>query len=602
MPNFGRLTLKHWKIVAAPLIGALAACGGGESADGVAAGQQLAASPAVAAEKTADDVPGTLHVDCSLGSNGTGSTATLGSTANPIHDLATLNRIVLTPGMHVRFKRGTTCDGSFTPAPGSTGAAGAPIVVDAYGDPKAPRPVIAAGCTDATADPDQSITEQHKTPSGFSGYYSLCKSDNPTVNRAAISLYNTQYWEIRSLELTNDATTPGGRLGLYVRLEDYGTGSHYHVDDVYVHHVRGYLKDVASNSVGSYKTTGGMLFEVTRDNELVGTKEKRTGFDDIAVENSEIYNVDAVALSTRSAWMCREGGAPCGDYPPYKGNSAYLTNPATQAATDYFPMTRVVFRNNLIHNVGGDGIIVRTATAPQVEANHLYDVWMRAPGNSAGAWAINTDDALFRYNEVNGVRLQNNIEAGDGMAFDADLGTRNTRVAANFSHDNDGGLMLFCGCGSDGLGHVAQETGAIVENNLSLNDKRRIVSAAGSADSVVRDNVVITRTPGLVTPIVENLSYANAFQVTGNRFYNASDSGAIFRTKNAQGSYANIVWSGNTYFGYAADPEFTGPNYRHGAQPDTVQPFAGQDVDAVAGAWLRDSGFDKHKYRAPHAR
>ncbi|VWC21802.1 hypothetical protein BLA23254_05843 [Burkholderia lata] len=600
MQYFGRLTLKHWKIVAAPLIGALAACGGGESADGVAAGQQLAAAPA--AGHAADAVPGTLHVDCSLGASGTGSPATLGSAANPIHDLATLNRIVLAPGMHVRFKRGTTCDGSFTPAPGSTGAAGAPIVVDAYGDPKAPRPVIAAGCSDATADPDQSITEQHKTPSGFSGYYSLCKSDNPTVNRAAIYLYNTQYWEIRSLELTNDATTPGGRLGLYVRLEDYGTGSHYHVDDVYVHHVRGYLKDVAGNTVGSYKTTGGMLFEVTRDNEAVGTKETRTGFDDIAVENSEIYNVDAVALSTRSAWMCREGGAPCGDYPPYKGNSAYLTNPATQAATDYFPMTRVVFRNNLIHNVGGDGIIVRTATAPQVEANHLVDIWMRAPGNSAGAWAINTDDALFRYNEVNGVRLQNNIEAGDGMAFDADLGTRNTRVAANFSHDNDGGLMLFCGCGSDGLGHVAQETGAIVENNLSLNDKRRIVSAAGSADSVVRDNVVITRTPGLVTPIVENLSYANAFQVTGNRFYNASDSSAIFRTKNPQGSYANIVWSGNTYFGYAADPEFTGPNYRHGAQPDTVLPFAGQDVDAVASAWVRDSGFDKHKYRAPHAR
>lgn len=599
MQYFGRLTLKHWKIVAAPLIGALAACGGGESADGVA-GQQLAA--ASVAGQAGGATPGTLHVDCSLGANGTGAPATLGTPANPIRDLATLNRIVLAPGTHVRFKRGTTCNGSFTPAPGSTGAAGAPIVVDAYGDPKASRPVIAAGCADTTADPDQSITEQHKTPNGFSGYYSLCKTDNPTVNRAAIYLYNTQYWEIRSLELTNDATTVGGRLGLYVRLEDYGTGSHYHVDDVYVHHVRGYLKDVAGNTVGSYKTTGGMLFEVTRDNEVVGTKEKPTNFDDIAVENSEIYAVDAVALSTRSAWMCREGGAPCGDYPPYKGNPAYLTNPATQAAADYFPMTRVVLRNNLIHNVGGDGIIVRTATAPKVEANHLYDIWMRAPGNSAGAWAINTDDALFQYNEVNGVRLQNNIEAGDGMAFDADLGTRNTRVAANFSHDNDGGLMLFCGCGSDGLGHAAQETRAIVENNLSLNDKRRIVSAAGSADSVVRDNVVITRTPGLVTPIVENLSYANAFQVTGNRFYNASDSGAIYRTKNAQGSYANIVWSGNAYFGYAADSEFTGPNYRHGAQPDTVLPFAGQDVDAVAGAWLRDSGFDRHKYRAPHAR
>ncbi|KWF30497.1 right-handed parallel beta-helix repeat-containing protein [Burkholderia pseudomultivorans] len=579
--------MKNWKIVAVPLIGMLVACGGGESPE----------NPAVALQQR-EVAPDTLHVDCSFA--GSGNASPVGTAANPINDLAVLNKIRLVPGMHVLFKRGTTCYGSFAPAAGSTGAAGAPIVVDAYGDGKASRPVIAAGCRDTAADPDQSVTEQHKTPSGRSEYYSLCRTDNPVVNRAAIHLYNTQYWEIHSLELTNDALSGAGRLGLLVQLEDFGTGSHYLVDDVYVHHVRGYLKDVAGNTV-PYKATGGILFAVTRDHEAVGAKEKPTNFDDVVVENSEIYNVDAVGLSTQSAWMCRQGGAPCGDYPPYKGNPDYLKDPATHAASDYFPSTRVVFRNNKIHNLGGDGIIMRTASAPAIESNLVYDAWMRAPGNSAGAWAINTDDALFQYNEVHGVRLLDNIEAGDGMAFDSDLGTHNTRIVANFSHDNDGGLMLFCGCGSDGLGNVAQATGTIVENNLSVDDKRRIVVGAGSAQSVVRDNIVITRTPGLVTPIVENLNYPNAFELVGNRFYNASDLGAIFRTRNPQGSYANITWSGNAYFGYQGDPEFAGANYRHGAEPDTILPFGGQDLDAIIGQWSASSGFGAHKYQAPPA-
>ena len=38
-----------------------------------------------------------------------------------------------------------TCFGSFKPAAGSSGAPGAPIVVDAYGEKRAARPVIAAG-------------------------------------------------------------------------------------------------------------------------------------------------------------------------------------------------------------------------------------------------------------------------------------------------------------------------------------------------------------------------------------------------------------------------------------------------------------------------
>jgi hypothetical protein len=544
----------------------------------------------------------TLHVDCSRAADTESAPSPRGSEKNPIDNLDELNAIRLEPGTHVLFKRGATCHGSFKPAAGSSGTAAAPIVVDAYGDKSAPRPVIAAGCMQAATDPTQSATESRKTPKGVSEYASLCKADDAVVNRAAIHLHNVQHWEINTLELSNDALTPGARVGLLVQLEDFGTGHHYRVDNVYVHHVRGLLKDEPDGKE-PYKATGGVLFAVTRDAEVAGHKQKPTRFNDVVVENSEVYNVDAIGLSNRSAWQCRLKGAPCGDYPPYKGNTAYMTDPATQATSDFFPSTGITWRNNKIHNVGGDGIIVRTATSPVVESNLVYDVWMRTPGNSAGAWAINTDGAVFRYNEVHGVRRPHVSADDDGMAFDADLGARHSRFHANFSHDNDGGMMLFCGCGEDGFGNPGMAFGTVVEDNLSIDDGKRLIFMAGSEQSVVRNNIAVARRQGLVTPIIENgfRPWKNEVELRGNRFYNASDRGALFLVPAKEGRYAEIAWSGNAYFGYASSTDFASGKYSRSPDEQPAQPFAGQDVDAVIQQWLQRSGFQAHKYAKPSA-
>lgn len=520
-----------------------------------------------------------LYVDCEGGAGGG-----TGTKQQPLTSLGQLNRIRLQPGTHVYFKRGATCHGSFKPAPGSSGTRAAPIVVDTYGSKALPRPVIAAGCTSAVDDPKQLITEAAKTLAGISPYHALCKAGTDTANSAAIHLYNVEYWEINGLELTNDGMSEAGRVGLLVQLEDFGTGRHYRVNDVYVHHVRGYLEDVPGRTV-PYKTTGGMLFHVTRDGEAVGVKQRKTNFDGITVENSEIYHVDGIGLATRAAWMCRPNGAPCGDYPPYKGNPAYMNDPATGAAGDYFPSQNIVLRNNKIHDVGGDGIVVRTAAGARIESNLLYDIWMRAPGNSAGAWAINTDDALFQFNEIHHTRLREHIEPGDGMAFDADMGTRNTRFVANYSHDNEGGMMLFCGCGNDGLGGHALASNMVVERNLSVNDGRRIIAAAGTDGALVTDNLVITSRPGLVAPIVENLEFAprNALQLRHNTFVHASGMGAQYRTRNPQAGYGDIVWDGNTFIGY-----------------EGAAGAGAADVQALVEQWFERTGFSLRRFSGPH--
>ncbi|HEY1150369.1 MAG TPA: right-handed parallel beta-helix repeat-containing protein [Pseudoduganella sp.] len=515
-----------------------------------------------------------IYVDCSA----SGAARAEGTQQRPIRSLEALNAIRFKPGTHIYFKRGVTCFGSFKPAAGSSGAPGAPIVVDAYGEKSAARPAIAAGCRDAAADPLQQATEAKKTPSGISPYHSLCRKDDGIVNAAALHLHNVDHWEINALELSNDGLAEAGRVGLLVQLEDFGTGSHYRINDVYVHHVHGYLEDRPEHSM-PYKATGGILFHVTRE----GAGQRKTKFDDVVVENSEIFNVDGIGLATRSAWMCRPNGAPCGDYPPYKGKPAYLAEQAAVAASEYYPSTKLVLHNNKIHNVGGDGIVVRTAAGAKIESNLLYDIWMRAPGNSAGAWAINTDNAEFSFNEIHGTRLREHIEPGDGMAFDADMGTRNTRFYANYSHDNAGGMMLFCGCGNDGLGQPATASDTLVERNLSLNDGRRIIAMAGSESALVRDNLIVTDKPGVTAPLLENIRFPtkNAVELRGNRFVHAGGQGTRFRTKNPQGSDAHIVWGENEFLGF-----------------DGTQP-AGWDTADMIAKWMVETGFVSRRYQAP---
>ncbi|MHA4869244.1 right-handed parallel beta-helix repeat-containing protein [Duganella sp. PWIR1] len=521
-----------------------------------------------------------VQVDCS------------GASAAPVvGGLAQLNAMRFAPGTRILFRRGVTCYGSFVPQAGSSGVAGQPIVVGSYGDRAAGRAAIAAGCREGVADHDQAITRAARTARGISPYRSLCRSDGGTVARAAIHLRNLQHWEIEGLELTNDGLSEGARVGLLVQLEDFGVGSHYRVRDVYVHHVRGYLKD-APGSEHVYKETGGILFNITRH----GVNQRKTRFDDVLVENSEIFHVDAIGLSTRSAWMCRIGGAPCGDYAPYKSKEVALS---AAAADDYTPSSNIVFRNNHIHDIGGDGIVVRTASKPLVEANLMHDIWLRAAGNSAGAWAINTDGARFQYNEIHHVRYQQPWEPGDGMAFDADLGTRDTQVVANYSHDNEGGFMLFCGCGDDGLGNPAQSSGTVVENNLSINDGRRVIVFAGSQSAIVRGNLLLNSQPGLVSPAAENtgMGSMNAGDIRNNVFYHGGNAGTLFRVMNPALRHNDIRWSGNRFYGYQSTSEFKAAQFVEGDAANIVQPAASFDPEAAARNWFATTGFAERSYR-----
>ncbi|MGA7929792.1 MAG: hypothetical protein WCA20_27840, partial [Candidatus Sulfotelmatobacter sp.] len=65
------------------------------------------------------------YLDCSAGQNGDGSQA------SPWNSLMSVNAYTFLPGDRLLLNRGTACNGALTPQ--GSGAANAPIVIDAYG-------------------------------------------------------------------------------------------------------------------------------------------------------------------------------------------------------------------------------------------------------------------------------------------------------------------------------------------------------------------------------------------------------------------------------------------------------------------------------------
>ncbi len=148
--------------------------------------------------RAAQSSPANYHLDCSAGQNGNGTEN------SPWNSLATVTAFTFRPGDHLLLKRGSACNGALTPR--GSGAANAPIVIDAYGS--GAQPVINGGTAEA-----------------------------------ALKLFNQQYWEINNLEIT------GGNLyGVYVS----GDIPHSSLNHIYLRnldvHGAGYTSTKRSDS------------------------------------------------------------------------------------------------------------------------------------------------------------------------------------------------------------------------------------------------------------------------------------------------------------------------------------------------------------------
>ncbi|MEO7588532.1 MAG: right-handed parallel beta-helix repeat-containing protein, partial [Arachnia sp.] len=368
-------------------------------------------------------------VDCQAAGGGTGILET-----SPLNTLVAASALTLAAGDEVLLKRGTTCVGALTYT-GFSGEAGKRIVINAYGDVAANAPVINGAGVPET-----------------------------------VRIDNGEHWEIRNLEITNktdsasDYTTR--RRGIVVALTDFGRGTDYVVTDNYVHHVWGQNKKDLGGS-------GGIQFEA-----YAGTATIPTAFDGVEIAYNDVRNVNRSGINVGSDFRKRNsvGGSIGGN--------------------DFYPWGPLHIHDNLVSNVGGDAIVNQFAQGSVIENN---TVWNSANmhggksnnGNNAAVWSWDSDYVTFRANHIFDTRMV--AGTWDGTAFDADYGTAGNLFEYNVTHDNQGGFMLFCGCG--GL-----STDTVMRYNVSLNDGGgadshtegpRVFFNAGQSDGEVYNNTFL---------------------------------------------------------------------------------------------------------------
>ena len=232
----------------------------------------------VAAALTSDAA--TYYVDSACGKDSNPGTAP----DAPWQTLAKVSASEFRPGDRILFQSGSAWRGQL--APKSSGAEGAPIVIDRYGE--GPRPRI---------DGDGSVDD-------------------------AVRLYNVQYVELRNLEVTNRGPGERERRGVHIFLDNFGTAKHIVIAGMYIHDV---------NGTNAKKDSGGIIFR---------TNGNRTPsrFDGLTIERNIIWRVDRSAIAAQSYHWPR---------------------------THWFPSLNVVIRDNLVDDIGGDGL-VPWATDPAV--------------------------------------------------------------------------------------------------------------------------------------------------------------------------------------------------------------------------------------------
>lgn len=448
------------------------------------AGGLLSIAPAVAQETPSTTAnaaqPGGIYfVDCQADPQGNGTIA------SPFSDLATVNGKVFIPGDRILLKKGSTCQGTLRPQ--GSGAPQRPIVIDSYGD-SAAKPVINGGGIDAT-----------------------------------VQLFNQQYWEIRNLEITNIDSDPAKRYqnerrGVAVKVKDIGQANYYRIENLSVHDVYGQGKKDLQGS-------GGIQFEVYASENI----EERvpTWFNDVVIANNTVENVNRSGINMSTRWKCRAEVA-------WDGCAG-----ADRQNLPWTPWTAMVIRGNTVKNVGGDGIVIQMNKNALVEYNTVSDTANRANGSNAGVWAWNADGTTFQYNEVfDTKKLSDN---NDGNAFDADYGTTGTVFQYNYSHDNEGGMMLFCGC--SGLA-----SDVTFRYNVSENDKRRINFVAGAADAKFYNNTIIL--PDAAGHILNQTTGSGTSMLMANNLIVASQ--AVTDQSNNHLNSVNIQWRNNAFSGPGA--------------------------------------------------
>ncbi len=333
----------------------------------------------------------------------------------------------------------------------------------------------------------------------------------------AVLIHNVEQVELHHLAVTNHGAAAADRRGIDVLLENYGTAHHIVLADLYVHDV---------NGLDAHKNNGGILFRIHG-------AQVPSRFDDLVIERNVVWKVDRSGIVGESSNIAR---------------------------THWLPSLHVVLRDNYVDDIGGDGIVPWATDGAVVEGNVARRCNQRSTGFNAGIWQWSTDNTTLTMNEAfetKGTR--------DGEGFDSDYNSRNTHFMHNYSHDNDGGFMLICTPVKRDQAVNLGNTGTMVRENISRDDRGLLINLSGADDVLVADNLFYVGRDRHLQFLASNWDgWSKNARFADNSFYVAGSlSFGHSLTRKEDGSYTiapgwrpaqNIVFTGNHYFGEIINP------------------------------------------------
>jgi hypothetical protein len=297
----------------------------------------------------------------------------------------------------------------------------------------------------------------------------------PALHSGAVMFYDQSYWDINNLEVTNtSATVVSNRAGILFYAA-HGLCNHCYVKICYVHDVN---SDTTANG---NKITGGIIFSGTNIDKDGASTGVNSGFVDALVEGCRVYNVSKEGIRNKS-----------------DNNGAY---PRVNRA--------IVFRNNTVDRVWGDGIVLaECASGGLIERNVVANHSLTNSGYYAGIWTHYSTGTIVQYNEAYGAVAG----MGDGEGFDCDNNCDGDIFQYNYSHNNAGGFMLL----------MPSATNCTFRYNISENDGKNghlfNFSANNSLTNSYYNNVIYIGR-NITTAIFNGTTTTRALQFTNNIIY-----------------------------------------------------------------------------------
>jgi hypothetical protein len=263
------------------------------------------------------------------------------------------------------------------------------------------------------------------------------------------------------------------RRGVHIFLDNYGTARHIVISGLYIHNV---------NGTNAKKDNGGIIFRTSGN-----TTPSR--FDGLLLERNIVWKVDRSAIAAQSY-----------HYPRNR----------------WFPSLNVIIRDNLVDDIGGDGIVPWATDGAIIEHNIARNCNARAGSYNAAIWPWSTDNSLFQLNSAAYTRT-----TLDGQGFDSDFNSRNTLFQYNYSHDNEGGFLLICTPGKRNPQENIGNLGTVARFNISRNDKERIFHLSAAENTLVHDNAIyVPKGREVQMLLVSDWSgWANGAVFRSNTFY-----------------------------------------------------------------------------------